>query len=456
MIKIDEFLNTDLCDYASYDNLRKIGSCIDGLKNASRKVIFTVLEKNIKAKIKVLQLANKAAEYSEYLHGDLSGVVTGMGAEYTGSNNQPLLTANGNFGSRLLPAASAPRYIFTSGTDLLFKMFKKEDLKIIKNQIFEGQRIEPIFYLPSLPMLLINGSIGVSSGFKQLILQRNPKNIAEYIKGKLHGKNFQAKTISKLFMPWYKGFNGTYSEYNEEDHVIPNKYICKGKISRISATRVMVLDVPIGYDYKSYIKVLDRLVDTKVIMDYRDLCDTKKDLFKFEIKMSTADLKKYSDEDLLDKLKLVTTETELLTTIDENNKIRIFESPHEIVDHFIEVKLKYLQVRKDYIISSLKDEISLNCSKYLFIKAIVDGTLKVSNRKKDLIVKDLEIMPKISMRNGSYEYLLNMSIYSLTKEKLEQLKDEIAKLKTKLDDVSSTSLETMFLSDISEIEGILC
>lgn len=452
MIKIDEFLNNDLCDYASYDNLRKIASCIDGLKNASRKVIFTVLEKNIKEKTKVLQLANKAAEYSEYLHGDLSGVVTGLGANYTGSNNLPLMTANGNFGSRLLPAASAPRYIFTYGTDVLFKMFKKDDLKIIKNQEFEGQRIEPVFYLPTLPLLLINGSLGVSSGFKQTILQRNPVNIIEYIKSVLNGKSLQAKTISKLFLPYYKGFTGTFEEYVENDKVIPNKFLCKGKISRIANNKVMILDVPIGYDYKSYIKVLDKLSDDKKILGYRDLCDTKKDIFKFEIKMTIADLKKMSDESLLELFKLVTVTTEILTCIDENNKIRVFKTPKEIVDHFIEVKKKYLQVRKEYLINELTSDIELNASKYLFIKAIIDGDLVVNNRKKDLIIQDLSKMPKIKKKNDSYDYLLNMQMYYLTKEKLDALKNDIKEMKSKLDVVSSMSLENMYLNDIDELK----
>lgn len=447
MIKIDEFLNSDLCDYASYDNLRKIASCIDGLKNASRKVIFTVLEKNIKEKTKVLQLANKAAEYSEYLHGDLSGVVTGLGANYTGSNNLPLMTANGNFGSRLLPAASAPRYIFTFGTDELFKMFKREDLKIIKNQEFEGQRIEPVFYLPTLPILLINGSDGVSTGFKQTILSRNPENMIEYIKGKITGKSFQAKTLSKLFMPFYKGFKGTFEEVSDEK----NKYVCKGKISRIASNKVMILDVPIGYDYKSYIKVLDKLCDNKVILGYRDLCDTKQDIFKFEIKMTIADLKKFSDDDLLEKFKLVSTFTEILTCIDENNKIKIFESPKDIVDHFIDVKMKYLQVRKEYLVNELTDEIKINASKYIFIKSIIDEKLKINNRKKDLIIKDLEKIPNIFKKNDTYDYLLNMQVYYFTKEKLDELHDKIMSLKEKLKETSEMTLENMYLNDINEL-----
>ena len=90
-IKIQDLLNKQLVNYASYDNIRKIGSAIDGLKNASRKVIFTVLEKKIKEKTKVLQLSNKCAEYADYLHGSLDGVVVTLAQDFAGTNNIPLL-----------------------------------------------------------------------------------------------------------------------------------------------------------------------------------------------------------------------------------------------------------------------------------------------------------------------------------------------------------------------------
>ena len=173
-MKIEDFLNTKLVNYASYDNLRKIASCVDGLKNAARKVLYTVHDKKIKEKIKVLQLANKCAEYSDYLHGDLSGVVVTLGQDFSGTNNLPLIEKSGSFGTRSVNESAAPRYIFANGSKDFFKIFKYEDDDILIKQEFEGFQIEPKFYLPVLPMILINGSEGVSSGFAQKILGRNP------------------------------------------------------------------------------------------------------------------------------------------------------------------------------------------------------------------------------------------------------------------------------------------
>ena len=238
-MQLSNFFNSDFVDYASYDNLRKIGSCIDGLKNASRKVIFTVLEKNIKEPIKVSQLANKVAEYAEYLHGSLDGVVVNLGQDFAGTNNVPLLQKKGNFGTRFAQEASAPRYIFTYGSKNLFTLFKKEDLKILKEQMFEGERIEPVFYVPTLPLILVNGSEGVSSGFAQKILPRNPKSIIKYLTNKIQGK----RNKKDLLKPFFNDFKGTV-EQGETSF----QWLIKGKIERTNKNQMIISEIPVGYD----------------------------------------------------------------------------------------------------------------------------------------------------------------------------------------------------------------
>ncbi len=173
-MKISTFFENDYVDQASYDNLRKIASLVDGQKNSSRKIIYTILEKNIKDEIKVSQLGSKVAEFAEYLHGNLDGVIVNLAQNFPGTNNIPLLTREGNFGTRFAQEASASRYIYTYGSKEFFQLFNKNDNAILVKQYFEGEQIEPMFYLPTLPLLLINGSEGVSSGFAQKILSRDP------------------------------------------------------------------------------------------------------------------------------------------------------------------------------------------------------------------------------------------------------------------------------------------
>ena len=437
-MQLSNFFNSDFVDYASYDNLRKIGSCIDGLKNASRKVIFTVLEKNIKEPIKVSQLANKVAEYAEYLHGSLDGVVVNLGQDFSGTNNVPLLQKKGNFGTRFAQEASAPRYIFTYGSKNLFTLFKKEDLKILKEQMFEGERIEPVFYVPTLPLILVNGSEGVSSGFAQKILPRNPKSIIKYLTNKIQGK----RNNKDLLKPFFNDFKGTV-EQGETSF----QWLIKGTIERTNKNQITISEIPVGYDLKTYIKVLKTLEDSKVILDWDDLSDKE---FKFIVKMNPKDLDKLSEDEILDKLKLVKKVTENLTCLNANNQIQEFQSAEEILDYYFKVKMEYLGKRKDYLVQELKTDLDILNAKITFIKAILDKSLVIEKQPKDKIVKNLEKIITVKVQD-SYDYLLNMPLYSLTLEKIKALTETLKNSKLKLKETQEKTLENFWLEDLEEI-----
>lgn len=436
-MKISEFFNKDYVDQASYDNLRKIASLVDGQKNAARKVLYTVLEKNIKEKIKVSQLGSKVAEFAEYLHGNMDGVIVNLAQDFPGTNNIPLLQKKGNFGTRFAQEASASRYIYTYGTDKFFELFKKEDSPILKHQYFEGKEIEPMFYVPSLPIILINGSEGVSSGFAQKILSRNPDLIKQYIKHIISGSKYSEDT----FVPYYEGFKGTIVQGETS-----NQWLIAGTVKRLGINKVEITEVPIGYDLKGYINVLDKLEDDKVIQGYRDF--SEEDNFKFEVSIASKDLKSWTDEQLMNKLKLIKKVSENYTVIDENNKIQVYESAKEIIDHYIKIKLQYMQLRKQYLIKKLEEEIDYDYSKYLFIEMIVQDELIINKRKKDDIVSDLDTVEKILKKNDSYDYLLNMSIQSLTEERLNKLRDDMQEKKHVLAELLKTSIEQLWAKEL--------
>lgn len=441
-MKISHFFNNDYVDQASYDNLRKIASLVDGQKNASRKILYTVLEKNIKEKVKVSQLGSKVAEFAEYLHGNMDGVIVGLAQDYTGANNIPLLQKKGNFGTRFSPEASASRYIYAYGTDQFFNLFKKEDIPVLKSQFFEGQQIEPVFYVPSLPILLVNGTEGVSSGFAQKILPRNPKYLSQYIKEYIDGPlgNVRAYKGTSL-IPYYEGFNGTI-----EAGANANQWLIKGIVKKTSINKVEISEVPVGYSLKSYIKVLDELEDKKVIQSYRDKSEDEK--FLFEVTIPSKDLKSWNDEQLLEKLKLVKKVTENFTVVDENNKIVVYQSAKEVLEHYITIKLAYLQKRKNNMIDQLESDIRFDFSKYLFIKMIVDDELVINKRKKADIEKDLDKVGEIIKRDNSYDYLLNMSIQSLTEERMKKLQADIKTAKATLDTLVKKSVEQIWTEEL--------
>ena len=431
-MKVSDFYNNDYVDYASYSTLRMLGSAIDGQKNVHRKILYTIIEKNIRNDIKVSQLNSKMAEFSEYLHGDASRSISGMAQEFAGTNNIPLLVREGNFGTRFNNEPSAPRYIFTHGSDDLWKLINLDDSAILDVQYFEGDKIEPKFYLPTLPLILVNGSEGLATGFAQKILSRNPKKIKKYITDYLK-ENLRPNKSNSL-EPYFEGFAGTI-EQGESN----KQWLIKGVIQRNTSTKVTITEIPVGIELKQYLKTLDRLEDTGVIRSYKDLSNKT---FKFEVNFIRGVLDKLDDDKLLEKLKNY-------TAIDEHLKVKTFESAKEIIDYYIDVKKRYLQKRKDYLINKVSREIRVDVSRYMFIQMIVTDELIINKRKKANIETDLEGIGKIIKQDDSYNYLLNMPVVSLTEERMNKLLESIKNKKEELDLIKNQTLNKMWLKDLT-------
>jgi DNA topoisomerase-2 len=136
-----------------------------------------------------------------------------------------------------------------------------DDRDVLEEQWFEGERIEYKYYVPILPLILINGSEGIGNGFAQKILPRNIEDVKQEIANKLKSTKYTIKPL----IPYFKGFNGLVEQNGES-----NRWIVSGSFTRVNTSTIHITEVPIGYDLKSYLQVLDDLVEKKVIKDYDD------------------------------------------------------------------------------------------------------------------------------------------------------------------------------------------
>lgn len=439
-ITVSRFLNEEVVDFASYSTLRAIGSLIDGQKNAGRKVIYSMANRpNKETKLSIL--AGLIMTDTEYLHGDISGSIVTLAQNYVGSNNIPLLTREGNFGTRFTPEASAIRYIFTNKESYFNDVFNPEDNNILISQEFEGTVIEPRFFVPSIPLILVNGSEGIATGFAQKILPRNLNTIKEYINNYLEGKPLPELT------PYYNGFNGAIKPGENT-----NQWVIGGVYEKRHLTRVLVTELPVGYTLSSYTKILDDLEDKKIIKSYSDLSEN--DMFKFEISMDNNTIANNFDG-IGGILKLNKTVTENFTVMDENNRVVDYNSPEEVINHYIRIKLEYLDKRKSYLINKINNDLLLLASKYLFVKGVTENTIIVSKMKKDEIISQLNLPEndRIITYEESYDYLLKMPIYSLTSEKLEELLNKIKNLQVELKTIKETHINDTWVKELNIIKG---
>lgn len=453
---ITDFYKEEVPSYASYDLIRKCSSYIDGFKNAHRKIIWTMLENfgNPNTRTKTSQMSATVSLKSMYLHGEtnLDGSLCTLAQSFVGANNYPLVTGHGNFGTRFSPEPAASRYTFVSISPLVSKLYDK-DRPLCKGQLFEGSMIEPAYYVPVFPTLFLNGSDGISTGYKQTIYPRNPKEILKYIRAILN-KSDKIPHIENA-LPWFKGFLGETRLIKEKDANgnVSEKVMNYGVVEKVNSNTLHISEIPITYTYASYIKVLDGLVEKGVIEDYEDLSDPKTDKFEFTIKVKRVFFEGNQDSQSWIKVfALAKPLNEQLNCIDENNRIMEFNNIREIIDAFMKIRLEFYAKRKEYLLKMYFDEIMLDASKYTWCKGIIDESIVIKNKKRDDIVKQLDKIDKIIEKDGSYNYLLNMPMSSITKEKMTELTEKIKALKDKIKELQKKTIEEMWLNDLDEIE----
>lgn len=441
---VTEYLDQDYGNYAKYViEHRAIPSVIDGFKPTQRKVIHIaskVWKGSTDKPLKIFQLGGKVASDANYHHGDasLSSAIIGMAQSF--KNSMPLLDEIGQFGSLRSPEAGAPRYISTKLNEN-FKLLYK-DFELLKRKYEEGIEIEPAYFLPIIPTVLLNGSSGIAVGFATNVLNRNPIELIDACLKELDGKKYYEPK------PWHRGFNGDCKRDPEKE----SSWVLSGIFDVKNTTTVHVTELPPSITYEKYDKYLLDKEDSKEISTYDD---NSKSNIDYTLKFRRADLERLIKSDQLKRfLKIEERQSENLTVLDENGKLKIFDNAKEIVSYFVNFRLSYYDKRKRHLIDSLTNKLMVLSNKAAFIKAIVDEKLKINNVPKKNIVRWLEVA-NFNEVDGGYTYLLSMPIHTLTKEKYEELLSQQAELEKELEIVKSTAPINMYKTDLKDLKSVL-
>src|SRR6056300_814801 len=430
-LDITDFVHKDLVNFSLADLKRSIAHVADGLKPSQRKVLFACFQKNLKDEMKVAQLAAYVAEKSAYHHGEVSlaDTIVKLANDYTGSNNINLLEPCGQFGTRLMGGkdASQTRYIFTKLAKEARKLFDPRDDAILTYLDDDGRSIEPDFYLPTLPMVLVNGTEGIGTGFSCYVPPFNPKDIKQNIMNILDGKG-----VVRM-KPWFRGFKGKVFEQDDT-------WVTEGVWTTVGKT-VKVSELPPGrwtQDYKEY---LDTLIEKKVISSYTNNSTTENVDFVIQ---------DYSGKDLVKDLKLQKTfRTTNMHLFHPTRGIHKYETPEDILMDFIELRRDHYVKRKEYLIKVLEAKSKMCEYKSRFVTMVINGDIVVFRRKKqDLELQLSESFPKI---NDTYDYLLNIKTVQYTEESVRELLTQSKQARAELETMKATSPMTMWKNDIKNM-----
>ena len=464
MVSYEEFINKELIHFSKYDCDRSIPNLMDGLKISLRKILYSAFKKNLTTEIKVAQFSGYVSEHSGYHHGEasLNAAIVGMAQNFVGSNNINLLLPNGQFGTRLQGGkdSASERYIFTQLNKITRILFPDADDKILSYLNDDGLLVEPIYYAPIIPMVLVNGTKGIGTGFSTDIMCYNPSQIIQYIKNKLTSDTESNVTE---FTPYYEGFKGTIQKISEE-----GKYLFRGKYEKLASDKIRVTELPVGYwtdDFKEYLESLTETVDKNgkkinpVVKEYDDMSkDTTVDFIVTLHKGKLAELEAiqldHGCNGLEKQFKLFTTNNSSnMHLFDAHDKLKKYEKVQEIIDDYFVTRIELYQKRKDYLIGALTQDLMLLSNKSRYITELLEGSVDLRRKKKEEVVQMLKDKNyNIVNQDDEYKYLVKLPMDSVTEENVARLNKEHADKVAELEYVKTTTTSQMWLKELDVLE----
>lgn len=463
-MSISDYLNNELIKFSHNDCKRSIPSLIDGLKESQRKILYAVKKRNLtynKQSLKVAQLGGYVAEHTNYHHGEqnLYETIIKMANEFPGSNNIPLLYRDGQFGSRINSGkdAASARYIFTKMEPLTPLLFREEDDVLLERVVDDGDIVEPKFYIPILPMILINGcTAGIGTGWSCNVPNYNPLDVINAVKewldydGEVLIKDpDDGTTLSMLteLKPWYRGYEGIIEKQKE-------KFVSYGNIIK-DKNKVEVTELPIGMWTDKFKEFCEDLLVEKQIKSMKNNSSTKKVKFTITetddgIICNTDTLKLYSYLHITN-----------MVLFDEKERLKKY-SIDQIINDFCILRYEYYIKRKNYILKFLDKDLKHSENKARFIQEIIDKKLNIMNIDEEVVVKELEKRGYDkeyknednenieNTNNHGYNYLLKLQVRTFTTNKVKELKDDIVKIKDKINNIKNTSEKQMWMNDLDE------
>ncbi|KAE8596726.1 hypothetical protein XENTR_v10016221 [Xenopus tropicalis] len=474
----NDFINKELILFSNSDNERSIPSLVDGLKPGQRKVLFTCFKRNDKREVKVAQLAGSVAEMSAYHHGEqaLMMTIVNLAQNFVGSNNVSLLQPIGQFGTRLHGGkdAASPRYIFTMLSPLARLLYPSVDDNLLKFLYDDNQRVEPEWYIPIIPLVLVNGAEGIGTGWACKLPNYDTREIVNNVKRMLDGLD------PYPLLPSYKNFKGTIQELGQ------NQYAMSGEIYVLDRNTIEITELPVRTWTQVYKEqVLEPMLNgtektPSLISDYKEYhTDTT---VKFVVKMTEEKLAQAEAAGLHKVFKLQTSLTcNSMVLFDHMGCLKKYETVQDILKEFFDLRLNYYTLRKEWLIGMLGAEAARLNNQARFVLEKIQGKISIENKtKRDLIQmlvqKGFESDPVKAWKEAQekateeddlqdpnednssdsgtgsgpdFNYILNMSLWSLSKEKVDELVRQRDIKSKELNDLKRKSPPDLWKEDLA-------
>ena len=436
-VSYDDFVNKDLIHFSNYNLERSIPSVMDGLKTSQRKILYAAFKRNLKSEIKVAQFAGYVSEHSAYHHGEaaLNDAIIAMAQDYVGSNNLPWFVPEGNFGSRVCGGkdAGSPRYVFTYLQPYVHNLVPRDDFDCLTYREDDGMPVEPEWYAPILPMLLVNGCRGIGTGYSTNVPSYNPKQLAEILTEWLTTD----KGLDKELIPFTQGFKGTITKVSSGDYAVTGVW-------KIEKDLMTITELPVGVWTSDFREDLDKLSTDNVIKDYTDTSTDSEILIRVKL----------GSEGSAPIEKLLTTKmkTTNMHAFNSNGVIHKYDTPNDILKEYAVVRLFLYNKRREYLLRVMREKLPYHENIVRFIRQqCQDPPLPDIRRKSPEECDRLLSEEKFDKIKDSFDYLLHLPIVSLTLKTALKHEHDLENLKAKIADLEAKNGKQLWLEDLKTL-----
>jgi len=463
-----DFINKELVHFSRYSTHRAVPALMDGLKPGQRKVMFGCFQRNLINDCKVAQLVGDIANRSGYHHGEVSLQMTiiKLAQNFVGAQNVNYLVPSGQFGTRSMGGKdhAAPRYIYTRLSKVARALFRPEDDPLLEYLEEEGQSIEPRWYCPVIPTVLVNGAMGMGTGWSTFLPQYNPRDIVENVRRHIRGQ-----PLINL-IPWFRGFKGSVKRIVDESEGDKESYCITGCVSLRTRTMLEITELPAGkwtQDYKEWLQKLLPNTDKKST-DEEKSSDLLTDMREYHTENTVhfvctitpdkaAKIQRAGLERALRVKSVISCDNmHLFSPGDE--KITKYSDWRQIFNVFCVERRKMYEKRKAHMIKELERQLSILSNKVRFITMVIEETLIIEEKKQAELneeLRELGFTPHPTKTGKDFDYLLSQKIWRLTEERIAALKEDAEKARIDLEDMKVQTIDSLWLRDLDDLEKAL-
>ena len=437
-LKYEDFVDKDLIHFSNYNLERSIPNVMDGLKTSQRKILYSAFKRNLKQEIRVAQFAGYVSEHSGYHHGEasLNDAIVGMAQDFVGSNNVPWFVPQGQFGTRLQGGkdSASPRYIHTFLQPYVQTLVPQDDFPCLKYRDDDGMPVEPDWYAPILPMLLVNGSRGIGTGYSTFIPQFNPLELKDAITQWLK----TGTGLEREFAPYYSKFKGTIRKIDKQDYEVRGLF-------KLEGDTLVISELPVETWTMDFREKLDKMLTDGVIRDYSDTSTDTDVLVKVKLgPTGVAPLEKL----LIEKIKLTN-----MHAFNSKCVIQKYESVNEILREFCGIRLALYRDRLTYMLNELREKLPYHENVVRFIRQQCEDKPRPELRKKAADECDrLLALEKFVKIHDTYDYLLNLPIAALTLKHALKHEKDLADLKSQIADLEKKNGAMLWQEELTKLK----